>query len=424
MTRALPMSCRRTIALASRVGAGVLAVVGVLPMAWPGAVAKAQSATPRPAAITPRPVLPPTADSSDPAVLLALGDRLLTSDAEQARRAYYWAARYDPTSAEAVIGQWNAMMLANEKARVAFLEQKRDPASRAADSLRQLAVLRDPFVPSPQVIEILRREVRDRNPHITESELLAAFDNMMEYARDPLIAALVAERSGRVLQALNAWGQAADQRKADWSLRLNRARIFRALNNRDSAIAELRRAIKERPGSEAQAKGNTVVLFVPVAMLHHALGILHAEAGADSLAKPAFEQAIAEDASFWPAQVRLAVLARGRGDSAAAIAGLQLAVQTSPGEVLPQFELAVAYVMSGDGAAALKSLKRVEALEPWFALPYLLQARLYEQAEYTEEAVAAYDAFVARAPVGPERDAAIARRRALAPSSSAKPPAR
>ncbi|MCU0622389.1 MAG: hypothetical protein MUF53_00850, partial [Gemmatimonadaceae bacterium] len=365
-------------------------------------------------AVTPRPALPADADSSDPSALLAFADRQLATDAEQARRAYYWAARYDPTSADAVMGQWNAVMLASEKARIAFLEQKRDPAAQAVDSLRQLATLRDPFVASPQMLEIVRREVRDRNPHITESELLAAFDNMMAASPNPFIAAMVAEQSGRLLQALAAWGRAAERAKGDWTLRLNRARIFRALGTRDSAIAELQRAIKDRPGSDQQAKGRTVVLFVPLAMLYHALGILHTEGGADSLARGAFEQAIAEDASFWPAQVRLAVLARQRGDTAAAIAGLQLAVQTSPDEVLPQFELAVAQVMSGDAAAALRSLKRVEAMEPWFALPYLLQARLYEQAEYTDEAVAAYAAFVARAPKGPERDAAEAKRKALA----------
>lgn len=412
MSRRPPPSCRRVFRRALRLG-GLASFLG-LAIARPTGAQRPAA----PPAVPPRPTLSAGADSCDPAVLLAHADRVLKTDAEQARRAYFWAARYDPTSADAVMGQWNAVMLANEKARIAFLEQKRDPAARAVDSLRQVAVLRDPFVPNPQVLEIVRLEVRDRNPHITESELLAAFDNEMEISSNPFIAALVAEQSGRLLQALAAWGRAAERLKGDWTLRLNRARIFRALGARDSAIAELQRAIKERPGSDQQAKGRTVVLFVPLAMLYHALGILHAEAGTDSLARQAFEQSIAEDASFWPAQVRLAVLARTRGDTAAATAGLQLAVQTSPDEVLPQFELAVAQVMSGDAAGALKSLKRVEAMEPWFALPYLLQARLYEQAEYTEEAIAAYEAFVARAPAGPERDAAAAKRRALAPAKS------
>lgn len=389
-----------------------LALAAALPLGAQGTAAR--SASTAGDAAPPRPTLPAGADSSDPSVLLMYADRVLRSDAEQARRGYYWAARYDPLSADAAMGLWNAVMLSSEKARIAFLEQKRDPASRAVDSLRQVAVLRDPFVPSPQVLEILRREVRDRNPHLTEKDLLGAFDDAMENSRNPFIRAVLAERSGRLPVALAAWAQAADLVKGDWTLRLNRARIFRALGDRDSAIAELQRAIKDRPGSEAQAKGRTVVLFVPLAMLYHALGILQAEGGADSLARQAFEQAIAEDASFWSAQVQLAVLARARGDTAAATAGLQLAVQTSPDEVLPLFELAVAQVVSGDAVGALKSLKRVEALEPWFAVPYLLQARVYEQSAFTEDAIAAYDAFIARALLGPARDEAAARRRALA----------
>lgn len=417
---------RRSCSAAMRSGGGAGVWVPAFLCAallWgvPGAAAQAPASA-KPVASLKRPALPAGADSVDPAVLMTYANRVLSANAEDARRAYFWAARYDPTSADALMGQWTALMLSDPKARTAFVERRQDGAARGVDSLRQLATLRDPFVGSPFLLEILRREVRDANPHLPEAELLAQFDDLMAASRNPFIQAMVAEQQGRVLQALNAWGEAAKLVKGDWTIRLSRARIFRALDGRDSAMAELRRAIADRPGADAQAKGKTVLLFLPMAMLHHAMGILHEEAGAESAARDAYGQAIAEDASFWPAQVRLAVLASARGDTSAALAGLQLAAETSPLEVLPRFQLALAQVAAGNASGALASLKQVVSLEPYFALPYLLMARLYDYAEYTDEAMAAYDAFVARAPAGADRDAAAARRKALA-DQQAKPPA-
>ena len=92
---------------------------------------------PRPSAAQappPRPPLVGSADTNDVVAYLALGAELLVRD-PSAQRAFWWAARIDPSSAAATYGLARAILLASTEATRAVFDGPREDATRDRKSV-------------------------------------------------------------------------------------------------------------------------------------------------------------------------------------------------------------------------------------------------------------------------------------------------
>ncbi|MDX2182522.1 MAG: hypothetical protein SFW08_00930 [Gemmatimonadaceae bacterium] len=387
-------------------------VSGAFVVACLSASASAQAPKPvaavKPPKPLPRPDLPAGADPNDIRALLVFGNQALAKRPDDARRAFYWASRLDPLSGAPLQGQYDAWLLSDKWQRRAWMRGDRNQFDRGLDSLEQLAAMRDPFTASTHVMSLFRMYVVDENPRLNEVELDFAVDQYYRQSTSPSIQAYYAESDGRMKAALDAWAQAAKGLKSPWGIHATRGRIFRSIGMRDSAIAAYQTALAQRP--EAKKGNKLVILYQPVALLHFALAQLHGEGNDVAAMQQDLEKALEEDASFWPAQLRLALLAQQRGDTAAALAGLELAAATSPSE--PMVLMQLGYLQSAKGmiAEALATFKKVTELEPYYALPHLLMAQIYDHSDFAEEAVAAYSAHLALLPANTSSRAAITAR--------------
>jgi tetratricopeptide (TPR) repeat protein len=377
----------------------------VVCLAAVGASAQKPASSGKPAKVLPRPKLPAGADSNDVRDLLVFGNEALNTRPEQARRAFYWASRLDPLAGSPLQAQYDAWLLSDKTQRRAWIRGDRRELDPGLDSLEQLAAMRDPFTVSRQVMALMRLYVADENPLMSSADAEQAADDFYRESRSPVIQAMYAESYRQWPQALDAWSRAAKAAQNPWSIYATRGRIFRSLGQRDSAIASYEAALAKRP--EVKKGNKLVVLYQPAAMLHFALAQLHGEVDNLPGMQQHLEKALEEDASFWPAQLRLALIAQQRGDTAAALAGLELAAATSPNEPLVLMELGYIQIARGMVREALATFKKVTELEPYYAQPHLLLGQIYEHAEFTEEAAASYAAHLALLPASAPTRAAV-----------------
>jgi Tfp pilus assembly protein PilF len=133
-------------------------------------------------------------------------------------------------------------------------------------------------------------------------------------------------------------------------------------------------------------------------MFEYMIGIAELAAGRIQPARDALGRALAEDLSFYMAHARLADIARFAGNIDMAIAEYDLAVGLKPDDAALRHgygEVLLAGEKDGEAEAQLLEASR---LEPHWAQPYFdLGIALFRQ-ERNAEALAAFEAFMARCP--------------------------
>lgn len=369
------------------------------------AVATALAAAPSPAqrgAPPKRPRLSEPADTNDARAYLALGHRLVDVDPEQATRAFYWAARIDPGLADAPYGRRSATLLGEGPLLRQFMQssdRRKDKDQRALDSLQLRAVMLDPFLYRRLDVQLLKTYYRneiERNAGSdgpTRGEIEHEIDVWLKNA-GPYMRGWMAYGRGDFDVALREYAGALKQTKEKAGLHTERGRIFGMRNQVDSAVAELRLALAELRKRDAK---DVVYLYNSKAVLEQSIGILLEGRDSVSAAREAYGRALQEDLSYWPAHVRLGMLAVAARDTAAAAGELALASQTAPDEAYVHGLVGAALAMIGKAEEAIAELQKAAALEPYYALPHLQIARVYDAAGFTDEATAAYRGFLARA---------------------------
>ena len=354
------------------VAAAICATLGTAP-----APALAQDSVP------PRPRLDAEADTNDAQAYLLFAVRAIARDERAAGAAYYWASRIDPGSAMAVYG----------RAVSAIRAERRNPFQQAefarADTLLLRASLLDPFLH------------RNLDPGIASS-LTGASLAIGRY--------LAASGSSRM-----AWTAYSERRFGDvaglYTLALDEAKapglgVLRALLHErrgealwlggepDSAIAELRLALQEQ--RRVEDKG-VVRFYRPNARLEYQLGHMLERTDRLAEAREAYGRALVEDLAFHPAHVRLGALALEAGDTATAFSELEIAVQAAPRDAPLRFQLGWLLVAARRHGDAAHHLQQAIVLEPWYAAPRLLLAKLYEVSDMADLAQLEYQAFLDRA---------------------------
>lgn len=342
-----------------------------------------------------RPRLAAGLDSNDAAAYLATGRKELDTDPEFAARAYWWASRIAPGSAEAMYGRAVATTLADRSLVTLYVDGPQNDGERreyrAIDSLLITASLLDPFLHKSLDRRIIIAYIAGRMPGGDAT----AEREIDREARElgPAAQSWAAYSQGRFADALEYSAMTIAKARARAGIYARRGEMFARLGNSDSAVAQFELAIVE---AQKLDKKKLVVFYQPAARFRYQIGLIHEAGGTLEAARDSYGKALTEDLSFWPAHQRLGLLALAAGDTAAGLGELDLAVQAAPHNAYLRYQYGSLLAKRGKLAEAAAHLQRVIADEPWYAEPYVLMARLYEASDLAADAIATYQAFLAR----------------------------
>jgi tetratricopeptide (TPR) repeat protein len=362
-------------------------------------------------AVPPRPALTAGADTNSAAAYLSLGRERLRSNARESATAFYWAYQLDPTSSDALYGRYAALVASlNDQVLVRYYRgDRRTVRSReivAIDSLYLRALTLDPFLYRQHDLHVFRMYMRALAGNSGESYL-----DYLLHNGGPWLRGDEAYSQGRFQDALRLYDEALRTTRQKSRLRTERARLFAHVGNHPSALEEFGRAIQEMRREDDRV---LVYLYESKALLEHSVGMLHERMGNLEDAREAYGRALTEDLAFYPAHVRMGMLALAAGDTATAVAEMDLAARTAEDAAI-LFTYGALLASLGRLDEAVAHLDRSIAAAPFYADPWFALGRIREAQGDAEAARTAYAAFTDRAagshrlrPAAQQRYAALA----------------
>jgi tetratricopeptide (TPR) repeat protein len=350
-----------------------------------------------------RPKLRDVTDTNDAMAYFNRGVDAFERDPDQAAAAFYWAARINPAWGEAFYARRAALIMKDRGLRSQLIGRARKPSPemRRLDSLQFRALMFNPFLfrrfDRVMLTSTIREEVMRRARQYGEDPGRLEVDEMIEnYFRsgDTETRAWMSYGSSDFDRALRFYEAALGSSRYPAYIRMERARIFGMRNEVDSAVAEFNLAV------EAQRKDDQkdlVVFYDSKAQAEYSVGVLLEGAGNVDGAREAYGRALQEDLSYYPAHLRLGLLALGKKDTSTAVSELALASQLAADE--PHVHFVHGYVLAAlrHYPDAVVELRKAVELEPYYALPYLTLGQVYEQLMKAPEAQTAYESFLAHA---------------------------
>jgi tetratricopeptide (TPR) repeat protein len=362
-----------------------------------------------------RPRLAAAADSNDARAYMALAEQKLEDQPREAADAFYWAYQLEPSSANALYGRYAALLTSNPQRLVDYWNgERRVVRSRevlAIDSLYFRALTMNPFLHRVHENQLFRvymytiaRQGFDRAGgvgSVSEGDVMGWIHSFMQHRAASWLLAEEAYASGRHPDALRHYGEAIeDARRGRSWLRADRARLHAHMGNNAGAMADFTQAIQDM---RTEDERNLVYLYQSKALLEHSLGSLHERMGDRDAAREAYGRALTEDLAFYPAHVRLGMLALAGGDTTTALGELDLAAQAGEPHVVYTYGAVLAQLGKLDEAA--QQLERVMAMTPHWAEPYFVMGAVRDGQADLGKARAAYEGFLARAARGHRRRA-------------------
>jgi tetratricopeptide (TPR) repeat protein len=408
-------------------------VATILPLA----AAAAQQTAPT------RPRFEAGADTNDARLYYDYGMRSLDDKPQESARAFYWASRLSPSSADALYALRVATLMAmtpDELGRyLDFSQSKRPAAYLAIDSMLFRAYTIDPFLQRRLERQLAGRMIEAAyvraNPSIDRVRLNEYVLNRMRGMR---YSASVQAAEGRPGEALESYRKMLDDKNytskqheaVAGSIHSERSLIFYRLGNLDSARAEMITAISLMRERDTSAK-ETVFFYQSKSVLDVLLGKVYERMNQPDQARESYQAALVEDLSSYGAHRSLAQVDMAKNDTAAALLEMDLAVQLQPDDPVLRYGYATMLVTARRDGDAAAQLKKSIAADPYYSSPYMLLARISDIEDYTDEAVSEYRQFVSLAPrFDAQLPAARARLAALttavassssSPSTSPKP---
>ena len=365
----------------------------------------------KPENIPTRPQLDPGADTNDGRSYYQYGVRMLDLNPDESVRAFYWASRIDPSSAEALYAMRVAGLVAMSPDRLAdyldYSARKRKPEYLALDSLLYRAYTINPFLYrsldkslAPRVHEAeIRKQLRDHEPRFSLSHI-----RVLQNARQ---SAWQLYAHARFPEALDAYAKqltALEKTKTKRNEReheddasethAERSRIFYLIGNMDSALTEMSAAIT---GVSERDSKETVILYESKAMYFQSIGMIHDKAKHPDLAREAYAHALDDDLAYYSAHARMASLQLASGDTASAVSEIELAVQLQPNDPVLRYTYATMLVRARRDSDAITQLGKSVAADSFYAQPHMLLARMADIEQSTEEAVKEYRVFLSLA---------------------------
>ncbi len=330
-----------------------------------------------------RPRLPAAADTNDWEAYFDYAVAQLRKAPRVAEAAFVWASRLDPTRAEPLYGRWVAYWMRNTGWFRDYLKRKPEllesPQVVRVDSLYQRALLRNPLV--PQTLAIL---VYDKLPGRWSGDRFTTA--VLEYARGQFAAA--ASDFAKVLR---------DDPRRGGVVRYYRALCFTPVRQFDSAVAEMTALLAEMRARDERWLDYS---YQSKEILEYSLGLLEAARGNRAAAREALGRALVENLAFYPAHAALGELALRDGDTTHAVREYAQAVELRGDDAVLRYRYGAVLAFAGRTADAEAQLRQALALEPVFAAPYFTLGGVLEARQQPHQALAAYRAYVERAPRG------------------------
>ncbi len=374
-----------------------------------------------------RPTLGADADTNDAGGYYRWGVAQLEWYPEDAADAFYWAIRLDPTSADAYYARWAALHLSDPNRLVLYYLDRNEKIIRSAevrqiDSLRLHAMQMNPYLyrKFERIMRqhALQRWVEQNNPGVDQAELA---DDIREYTSKggPYTKGINAYIAGNFPFALEEYATAMPGWKYKFYLHAERGRIFYMLGAYDSAAAEFNRAVGELRNYD---KDELTFVYESKALYEQSLAMIDEKRGRVDSARESYGRALQEDLSYAPAHLGLSAIDLAKSDTAGALSEMEIAAQVQPNDGVIAYIYGRTLLLSAHDAQAVEQLKRAVVLEPYFAEPRILLAAVYDNADYTAEAIEAYTAFLNLAS---KRDTrlALAQKRLVVLSAAAAAPA-
>ncbi len=346
-----------------------------------------------------RPKLAAGADTNDVNQYLNLGHRTIEDNATAAADAYYWAARLDPSSADALYGlrmarlmrrpalftrywggQWSTIMSAE---------------MQANDSLQLRALWIDPFF-HPRHNKVVwfvyfRHAI---GSGVNTGQIDDFLQNSLNRS-GPAVRADVAVGAGQLALAHTLYSEAIQASRSPAYLYFSRAAVNAMQGFNEPAIADYTVGLEELRKRDS-SRDSVVFFYRSKALYEHSIGLLQARHGDAAKARESFGRAMEEDLSFYPAHVSLAQLALAAKDTATAISEMALAAELAPAEAHVHFRQGEMLLQVGEADQAIAPLRKAIALEPFWAAPHFVLAQALERTN-DSSAKASYETFVSLA---------------------------
>ena len=159
----------------------------------------------------------------------------------------------------------------------------------------------------------------------------------------------------------------------------------------ESAVNEFQKALEQLRTKDEKS---LVVLYDSKAMAEFCIATLLEGAGEVQKAKEAYGRALQEDLAYYPAHMRLGLLALGQGDTTTAVSELAMAAEIAPTDPFIRYMNGYVLGRARRPAESVAELTKAIELEPYYALPNLVIATQYEALAKGPEAIAAYEQFL------------------------------
>lgn len=349
-----------------------------------------------------RPALPAQADTNSAAAYMDLARQHLADRPRVASAAFYWASQIDPTSADALYGRYAAELVADNRR---VLEYWRANGRSLRGELRQIdslyfrALTMDPFLYRRYEQHVFRTYLNAwarealQGSNVGPPEIHHWINNLLQTG--PVwVRAQNAYANGNFPDALRLYEAAIREARRKSVPRAERARVLAQIGSDSAAAAEFALAVEDLRREDER---DIVYVYESKALLEYGIGKLHERMGNLEAAREAYGRALTEDLAFYPAHVRMGLLALASGDTATALAELDLAVQTDGSDAASGYLYGAALVQTGRLDEGSAQLSRVIAAWPLFADPHFAMAVVHDQQGSVAGALESYRAFLARA---------------------------
>lgn len=355
-----------------------------------------------------RPKLSASADTNDALAYLEHGMSVLEEQPARAAQAFYWAARLDPGSANAIYALRVAKLMrrpADLRNYMSGNRRARERADfRALDSLQLRALHLDPLLfrslDRVMLLSYYFNNYRANGGGLTRRQF--EMEIQLELASyQPATRAWLFYSLGQFAPAADEYQKAIDRARNPINLRIERARALAMQPNHALTLAEFTRALEALKARD-ERRGDYVVFYDSKALLEHSIGIIHTRAGDADAARAAFGRAMTEDLAYFPPHIELGNLALAEHDTITAVSELGLAAELAVDEPYVQYLYGSTLVSTGQHAEAVAPLRRAVELEPMYAAPYLA---LGEALLRTNDAAGARDALQRYLALAARRDA-------------------
>ena len=370
-----------------------------------------------------RPRLAAGADTNDARSYYNLGLTLVEREPRAASVAFQWTSRLDPGWAEALYARRVAEFLADKVLLIGYIERSRSHVtSRDAqrlDSLEYRAQMINPFFLrdldrtfiAHYITASVAQDIRRQGGRLDERErfeLDHVVDTYLRTGTRMRLRGVLAASERQFPEALDLLKRAlAEDRDDQPGVHMERARVFFTIGNHDSALVSVQQALAQlrQEGADRLQR-----VYESRELFEHAIGMIQESRRDVAAAREAYGRSLQENLGYYPAHVRLGLLALAAGDTATATQELDLAVQVAPDEPLVRMRYAALLAQLGRLDSATTQFRRAADLEPYYALPHYYLGRIAEAGRQREPAIEAYRAFLARASQADPRRADVAQR--------------